>query len=119
MLAFTRKSLLIRGSSPKVNPLPAGRIKDKGERAVLIQYNSQLVFVRYLVQNSAPLMTSGLSWSSQLSEQNLKHRLNCGTYYFTVPSNQEFIITSIFPLDKLNCLPKLSPLPDILSVLDS
>ena len=65
MLAFSPKSLLIRGSSPKVNPLTAGRIDDKGERAVLIWYKSQLVFVRYLVKNSAPLMTSALSWSIQ------------------------------------------------------
>ena len=43
----SRKSLLIRGSSPSINPLTAGRIDDKAERAVLIEEYSQLGFLKY------------------------------------------------------------------------
>ena len=49
---------------PKVNPLTAGRIDDKAERAVLAEEYSQLDFVKYIVKNSASHVTSTLSGPS-------------------------------------------------------
>ena len=43
-LNITRKSFLIRGCSPNVNPLTAGRIDDKAERPVLTEEYLKLVF---------------------------------------------------------------------------
>ena len=45
-LNIPHKNFLIRGFSAKVNPLTAGRIDDKAERAALTEENSQLDFLK-------------------------------------------------------------------------
>ena len=118
-MKIPRKSFFIRGYSLNVNPLTAEKIDDKAERAVLTEEYSQLVFLKYRIKNSAPHVASALSGCSPFSEQKLNHLLKCGAYYFAVPSDQDFIIRSKTPLDKLNCLSKLFLIPGMPSVPDS
>ena len=107
------------GCSPNLNPLTTSRIDDKAERAVLTGEYSQVDFLKYRVKNPAPRVTSALSGCSPFSEQKRNYHLKCGAYCFIVPSNQDFIIRSSTPLDKLNCLPKFFLTPNMSSVPDS
>ena len=83
---FLVTAFLIRGCSPKINPLNAGRIDDRAQRAVSNEEYSQIDFLK----------------------QKLNHFLKCGAYCFAVPSDQDFVIRSRTPPYKLNRLSSFS-----------